>query len=82
MRTDDEKEADLALLKKHVEQLGEHYDCVQIFCSRHMPAEADGTVSVNWGSGNWFARFGQVREWMVYEDGKIKAHATNVTNEQ
>lgn len=31
------KDADLAMVRKHVNALGDHYDAVQIFVSRHDP---------------------------------------------
>lgn len=49
----------------------EHFDSVQVFATRHDP-EQGGTVQFQIGKGNWFARFGQVREWMVYEEQKVK----------
>lgn len=66
------RENDMALVQQHVDALGEHFDTVQIFCTRHMPAELDGTVCVNRGSGNWQARFGQVSEWVIYEHERIR----------
>jgi len=67
----DQRKKDVELVDAFVEKLGEHFDCVQIFCSRHMPAELDGTITINRGAGNWCARFGQVREWVVYQDARI-----------
>lgn len=55
---------DTELVQRAAEQLGEHFDTVQIFVSRHMPAEADGTFTTQWGVGNWFARAGQIAEWV------------------
>lgn len=66
---------DLTLIQKHVDQLGEHFDTVQVFCTRHMPAELDGTAIANRGTGNWHARFGQVREWVIYEEEWIREYA-------
>lgn len=43
--------------------------------SRHMPAELDGTATTNRGAGHWHARYGQIREWLVYEDQRIKEAA-------
>lgn len=44
--------------------LGEHYDSVQVFVTRHDQGGAGGTVNIAVGSGNWFARLGQVYEWI------------------
>lgn len=60
--------ADQDMVKKYAEELSEHFDTVQIFVTRHMPAELDGTRSINVGIGNCYARSGQVREWLVERD--------------
>jgi hypothetical protein len=44
----------------------EHFDTVQIFCTRHEGPET-GTTRVTFGLGNWFARFGQAVEWTEKE---------------
>lgn len=69
------READVEMVRKHVEQLGEHFDAVHIFCSRHMPAELDGTICVNQGLGHWHARFGQICEWVIYEEERCRVAA-------
>lgn len=71
----DQRKRDMELIDGYIEKLGEHFDTVQIFVTRHMPAEVDGTVTVNRGSGNWCARFGQISEWVIYEEARIKACA-------
>ena len=53
-------------VKKHASQLGEHFDSVQIFCSKYEGSE--GTASVNCGEGNWFARYGHVKQWLIKEE--------------
>lgn len=70
--SDEAEEPDVEMLRRHVEQLGEHFDSVQIFATRHEAEIEDGTVSCNFGSGNWFARFGQVGEWLVKQDERSK----------
>ena len=57
-------EEDLARVKKACSELGEHFDAVQIFASRHEAGELDGTVRIDYGLGNWFARFGHVIHWL------------------
>ena len=65
MTNDKQRDADIDMLRKAAEQLGDHFDTVQVFATRHMPAELDGTCVVNYGTGNWFARYGQVRMWIT-----------------
>lgn len=62
-----QNEEDFKRLKKLCEALGEHFDTVQVFATRHDP-EAGGTVHMNCGVGNWFARRGQVMEWLEMPD--------------
>lgn len=56
---------DIVLLKATSARLSEHFDTVQIFVTRQT---SDGTVNCQWGSGNWFARYGQIKQWLVKED--------------
>lgn len=63
----DEAEEAVKILDRHVNQLMEHFESVQIFVSKHRPNK-DSTLVVQRGDGNWFARYGQVRAWMVREE--------------
>jgi hypothetical protein len=66
---------DVERVKAACRVLGEHFDCVQIFASRHEDKyESDGTVNVAYGDGNWFARYGQVVEWMIRQDERTRDH--------
>lgn len=62
---------DMAIVQKHVDDLGEHFDSVQIFVTAHRPDDG-GTVHVNMGSGNWFTRFGQVETWVTREKERTR----------
>jgi hypothetical protein len=66
-------------VKKHASQLGEHFDSVQIFCTKHDGAE--GTASVNCGEGNWFARYGQIREWVEKNEERSRKVVRNEDTE-
>lgn len=62
---------DVKRLKDACEALSEHFDSVQIFATRLSDDEESdgaGTVNVNYGSGNWFARYGPVYAWTVKQD--------------
>ena len=54
---------ELAFLERHCADIGEHFDTVQIFATRFDPEV--GTSNASYGSGNWFARRGQVQDWLV-----------------
>ncbi len=75
-----QRDSDMAFVQQHVDQLMEQFDSVQVFVTRHMPGEMDGTVSINLGAGNWFTRRGQTREWVIVEDERARMPARE-TNE-
>lgn len=71
----DEETNDVKLVRKHTEELGEYFDSVQIFCTRHESGEKHGTVRLSLGNGNWFARYGQVIEWVKREEEQSRITA-------
>lgn len=60
--------ADLNRIKDAAQKLGEHFDSVQIFATRSESGELEGTLNFHVGVGNWFARYGQVKQWLIKED--------------
>lgn len=63
---------DMRMLERHVELLSEHFCTVQIFVTRHEMGTDGGTVGASKGSGNWYARCGQVTEWLMQKDECIR----------
>jgi len=68
------EDKELAMLKEHVAQLGQHFDTVHIFVTRVSPKEG-GTINANWGDGNWYARYGQVHNWFIRQDAISRREA-------
>lgn len=68
------REDDLKRVQDACQVLIEHFDTVQIFCTRHEPEVENGTINVNYGEGNWFARYGLVHEWMTRQDERTRQH--------
>lgn len=68
-RVEDIKQLDRALVL-----LSEHFDTVQVFCTRHRDDDV-GTFSMQKGSGNWYARYGQVCEWITKHDEDARREA-------
>lgn len=60
-------ERDLSIIRSHTIQLMEHFDAVQIFCNRY-DSQEQATIKVQYGHGNWFARYGQVSKWLIEEE--------------
>lgn len=54
------------MIDRHLSHLFEHFDNVQIFASR--VDEKGRTVTITRGIGNFCARRGQVRDWMLAYD--------------
>lgn len=58
---------DIAAVETALDVLIERFDSVQVFATRHEPTEG-GTVRIEIGRGNLYARVGQIREWLIRED--------------
>ena len=56
------QDLDTARIEAALATLVEHFDTVQIFCTRHEAPE--GTIQIMRGRGNWFARYGQLVEYV------------------
>lgn len=62
------EETSVDLLARTVAQLAQRFETVQIFVSRYNAKATDGkaagvTEHLVGGAGNWYARYGQVKEW-------------------
>lgn len=55
-------------VQKHATELSEQFDSVQIFVTRHEAGEHDGTININLGAGNYFTRYGHVKDWCVRQE--------------
>lgn len=72
------KDEDLASVQKAIDELSEHFDSVHIFCTRYEGPDI-GTVQVNRGTGNWYARSGQIQEWLIKnaEESRVTVRPDN-----
>jgi len=67
-------QTDQEIVDKAREALLEHFDSVQVFVTRHA-GERDVTASYETGGGNFYARLGQVHEWIMIQDQYSRQHA-------
>lgn len=74
MTESEESDIDIQRVRQAMIALGEHFDTVQIFTTRYEPESDHCTVNRSLGSGNWFSRYGQVKEWVVKCDEEAKQH--------
>lgn len=72
---DAEAKADFDIVQSHANALGEHFDSVMIFVTRHESGEKNGTVRLRLGVGDWYSRYGVVREWLVKTEEQIRIDA-------
>ena len=71
---DDDRDADDRVLERHLAALMEHFDAVQIFATRVQRGPEGGNEVPAWtsGRGNWYARYGQIQQWMIMEDQRMR----------
>lgn len=55
-------------------KLMEHADSVRIFITIHTGDKSE-TFGYSTGLGNFQAQYGQIREWMIRQDERVKIHA-------
>lgn len=65
---------EIKLVEDAATKLADHFENVHIFVNRHYPSDG-GTLRYEQGRGNWFARYGQVREWLLREEETSRIHA-------
>lgn len=72
--SDDQKDPEVEMVKNKVLELAEHFDSVQIFATR-FDADTKDTATIQIGTGNFTARFGQITEWCerILEQNRCKA---------
>ena len=76
--SEDEKRQ-IELVQRATAQLMEHFDSVQIFVTKN--CGKGSTLSMKYGDGNWFSRYGQVRLWLMSEEEGHVLEATGDTTE-
>lgn len=68
------QETDTNALDRALAILTEHFEAVTILVTR-FDGESGNTVSAWRGRGNWHARYGQVREWVVKREAEARIEA-------
>lgn len=62
---DEVREKKMALLENQAKILMASFDSVQIFCTKY---EGEDTANYVYGGGNFMARYGHVRAWLLHQD--------------
>lgn len=70
IETIEDGDSDLKMIKMHAARLGEHFDSVLILVTRHDTKEHK-TVQLATGEGNFSARYGLAKEWVLKEEATM-----------
>lgn len=68
---DEQDVFDRALVKKHCDQLIEHFTSVRIFITRHDP-ERDETKAFSRGRGDFYSQQAGIEEWVLQQRESTK----------
>lgn len=68
---DEMKEVDRLVLQA-VNNLAEHVDAVTILVNKRRNDGGEGTWQMVNGRGNWFARFGHAKAWVLQSEADMK----------
>jgi hypothetical protein len=63
----DRESSDMKMLRDSTARLMEHFHTVHIFATRHISTD-EGTTAAQYGEGNWYARRGQIGDWITKQD--------------
>jgi hypothetical protein len=63
-----EIEAREEIVRRAAKALSEHFENVRIFCNSTVPGEDKVNYFFSYGTGNWFAQYGQVVDWVTRMD--------------
>ena len=68
--SEEQDSEDTKRIKAAAVHLSEFFDSVQIVCTRYNN-DTDGTMASYSGVGNWFARYGSVKEWIKVQEAEM-----------
>jgi len=63
------------VVRAAIKNLREHFDTVQIFVTACEGNDKGETRHISLGAGNWFARYGQINNWLVEVEERARLEA-------
>lgn len=75
MSDDAQHDRCLKIVNKHLHELGEHFENVQIFITTR-DENGDGMIRIHKGCGDWFSRYGVVNYWLQMENQEARNAAS------
>lgn len=70
------------LIDEFLDRVMEHVDSVQVFINKKATDGEDGTRFISKGRGNWFARYGHVKNWTIREEHGTRMDMENEDDEK
>jgi hypothetical protein len=68
---EEQRDKKMALIQNQVKILLSSFDAVQIFATKYESDDGEGKTShYVYGDGNWYARYGLIRDWVTIEESK------------
>lgn len=63
------------LLQNAIEMLLEHFENVHVFANRYDANDDGNTLSIDRGQGNYHARYGLVKHWLISQEEHVRLEA-------
>ena len=60
-----------AKIKQLMKDMDDHVDCIRVFVSKPSDTKPGTTSCYTMGQGNFYAQYGQIKEWMVWQERKF-----------
>jgi hypothetical protein len=73
MTEEEEERRDLAVVDRALAIVKQHFDNVMIFANRLDITDGASSVNVQKGLGNYYARYGHCRAWVMKQDESFKS---------
>lgn len=78
---DQEADKKFKLIENQCRFLMDSFDSVQIFCTKYEGNDNGNTRHFISGFGNYCARYGQVKEWILEQEGQAMEHGAKREHE-
>ena len=79
MKSQSDKKSDL--LKNQAKMLMDSFDTVALFATKYNPENGSTDLFCE-GKGNYFARYAQVRDWVIRQEFRLQAEAIQEAKDQ
>ena len=75
---DEDHQEKSELIQSLIESIADRFDTIQVFTTSHNP-ETGETAYIGIGTGNVYARIGQIREWLHLQEEIVNQKAKQIS---